>query len=137
MFDTYTWYAIAFVLFVAVIVWKAGGTILGMLDGYRDTIRTQINEAQTLRARAEALLEETQMQRQQADVEARALIERAQQEAELLKKQSLEQLQKDMARREQQAAQRIVQAEQAMMRDLQQKAVDAALERVKASLVAA
>ncbi|MYH39134.1 MAG: hypothetical protein F4160_20310, partial [Rhodospirillaceae bacterium] len=60
------WVLIAFVIFVAFMVWKARGAVTGALDARAESIRSEIEEAQRLREEAQGLLADYQRKQRDA-----------------------------------------------------------------------
>jgi F-type H+-transporting ATPase subunit b len=121
------WVLVAFVLFVALIVWKARGTIAESMDSRGNRIRNELEEARRLREEAQALLADYQRKQRDAVQEAEAMLRAAEEEAGRLRERAEADLAASIKRREQQALDRIAHAEanaQAQVRDL---AVDIAV----------
>ncbi len=121
------WVLVAFVLFIALIFWKARGTIAKGLDSRGERIRTELEEAQRLREEAQTLLADYQRKQRDAVQEAEAMLRAAEDEAGRLRERAEADLAASIKRREQQALDRIAHAEanaQAQVRDL---AVDIAV----------
>jgi F-type H+-transporting ATPase subunit b len=79
------WVALAMLVVFAILIWKkVPGAIAKSLDDKIAGIRAQLDEAKALRAEAEALKQEYQKKSKAADKEAKAMIERAQHEAEAI-----------------------------------------------------
>jgi F-type H+-transporting ATPase subunit b len=100
-------YAGAFVIFAGVLYRYVGAKIVGMLDTYSANVRKQLDEAQTLREDAQALLASYQRKQHDAQLEAREILARTKQEAAALREQALAELDRDLARREQAALDRV------------------------------
>ena len=77
--------AIAFVIFVALVLWKGTRRITDGLDKRAERIRNQLNETQNLREEAQAALASYQRQQRDALAEAEQIIAQAEAEAERLK----------------------------------------------------
>ena len=119
--------AIAFVIFVALVLWKGTRRITDGLDKRADRIRNQLNETQNLREEAQAALASYQRQQRDALAEAEQIIAQAEAEAERLKEHAEEVLAATIKRREEQAVQRIAQAEASAVQDLRDQAVELAI----------
>ena len=77
------WVSVAFFIFVALLMYMgAHQRILRGLDGQRDRIKSELDEAQRLREDAKALLADYHRKQREAETEARAIIAGAQAEAE-------------------------------------------------------
>ena len=119
--------AIAFVIFVALVLWKGTRRITDGLDKRADRIRNQLNETQNLREEAQAALASYQRQQRDALAEAEQIIAQAEAEAERLKEHAEEVLAATIKRREEQAVQRIAQAEASAVQDVRDQAVELAI----------
>ena len=119
--------AIAFVIFVILILWKGTRKITEGLDKRAERIRHQLDETQNLREEAQAALASYQRQQRDALAEADQIIAQAEAEAERLKGQAEENLAATIKRREEQAVQRIAQAEAAAVQDVRDQAVELAI----------
>ncbi|WP_309602073.1 F0F1 ATP synthase subunit B [Sphingomonas sp.] len=77
--------ALAMIAVFALMIWKKVPAAVGKaLDGKIAEIRSQLEEAKTLRAEAEALKAEYQAKAAAADGEAKAMVERAQAESKAI-----------------------------------------------------
>ena len=77
--------AIAFVIFVILVLWKGTRKITEGLDKRAERIRSQLDETQNLREEAQAALASYQRQQRDALAEAEQIIAQAEAEAERLK----------------------------------------------------
>lgn len=78
-----TWVAVAFLLFVALLLYlKAPAKIAAMLDERSARIAKELAEARKLREEAQALLAEYQGKRAEAEKTAAQIVEQARREAE-------------------------------------------------------
>ncbi len=127
------WVAVAFVVFMA-IVWKAGAfSAMGKgLDDRAVRIRTDLEEARTLREEAERVLADYKRRRDEAEAEAAAIVEAAKADADRMAAEAVAKLDDFVTRRTAMAEQRIAQAEAQAASDVRAAAADAA---VKASEV--
>ncbi len=121
------WVLIAFVLFVAFMVWKARRPITGALDARAEAIRSEIDEARRLREEAQSLLADYRRRQRDALQEAEAMMRTAEEEAERLRARAEEELAAALKRREQQALDRIAQAEATARAEVRDAAVDLAV----------
>jgi F-type H+-transporting ATPase subunit b len=121
------WVAVAFVIFVLFMLWKAAKPLMAALDGRADRIRTEIEEAQRLREEAQKLLAEYQRKERDAAKEAEAMLAHAREEAQRLREKAAEDLKASVKRREQQALDRIAQAEAQAEAQVRAQAVDLAV----------
>jgi F-type H+-transporting ATPase subunit b len=108
-----SWVAVAFVIFFVLFGKKIWGALTGILDKRAETIRTELAEAERLRAEAEALLRDAEQRRTTALAEAQALIDGAKREAARLAAEAAAEAQAAAQRRERMAMDRIAAAEKA------------------------
>ena len=109
--------AIAFAIFVILVLWKGTRKITEGLDKRAERIRSQLDETQNLREEAQAALASYQRQQRDALAEAEQIIAQAEAEAERLKEQAEGLMAATIKRREEQAVQRIAQAEASAVQD--------------------
>ena len=121
------WVAVAFIIFVGLIVWKGLTPILAALDSRSNRIRQQIEEARSLRAEAERALGEANRKVREATRETEGILAQARAEAERLKRQSAENLEATLKRREQNALDKIGQAETRAVDEVRARAVEVAV----------
>ena len=119
--------AVAFVIFVVLVLWKGMAKITVGLDKRADQIRAQLDEAQKLREEAQATLAGYQRQQRDALAEAEEIISHAKEEAERMKVDAAATLVTTLKRREEQAVDRIAQAEAKALQDVRNQAVDLAI----------
>ena len=121
------WVAVAFVIFVGLVVWKGSKPILAALDARSIRIRRQIEEARSLRAEAERALGEANRKVREATRETEGILAQARAEAERLRRQSAENLEATLKRREQNALDKIAQAETRAVDEVRARAVEVAV----------
>jgi len=121
------WVAVAFLIFVGLVVWKGLKPILAALDARSNRIRQQIEEARSLRAEAERALGEANRKVREAIRETEGILAQARSEAERLKRQSAENLEASLKRREQNALDKITQAEARAVDEVRARAVEIAV----------
>lgn len=123
-----TWVAVAFVLFVALLIYmKVPGKLAAMLDERTARIAKELAEAKKLREEAQALLEEYKKKRVQAEKDAEDIVALARKEAEALAHETRTKLAETLERRTKQAEQKIAQAEQQAVKDVRSAATDVAV----------
>lgn len=83
--STGIWVTISFVLFVALAYKKGKQSVVSSLDAKIEKIKTDIDTAESLRIEAQELLAQYQRQQREADKEAKALIDTAKKQAEVIK----------------------------------------------------
>ena len=82
------WVAIAFLVFIGLIVWKARGAILDGLDARAERIKAELDEAQRLREEAQKTLAEYKRKQSEASKEAEELLEHTKLEAKRMRAQA-------------------------------------------------
>jgi len=125
--DPEAWVAAAFIIFVALTAKPIGRAIAGALDSRAAKIRNQLDEARALRDEAEKLLAEHQRKQIAAVKEVEAILARAREEAERLRRESNASLDAALARREKMTMDKIAQAEAQAVADVRNQAVDIAM----------
>jgi F-type H+-transporting ATPase subunit b len=121
------WVAVAFLIFIGAAFKKVREALNSALDERSGRIKAQLDEAQSLREEAQALLAEYQRKQRDAGEEAKAFVEHAKEEAERTREQAQADLEKSVKRREQQALDKIEQAEAAALKEVRDRAVDLAV----------
>jgi F-type H+-transporting ATPase subunit b len=121
------WVALAMLVVFAILIWKkVPGAIAKSLDDKIAGIRAQLEEAKALRAEAEALRQEYQKKSKAADKEAKAMIERAQHEAESIVAKANSDAQAMIERRARMAEDKIAAEERTAINELRASAAAAA-----------
>jgi len=129
------WVLVAFVIFAYLAGRPAWKAIAKGLDERAEKIRQDIEQAQKLRADAQAALAQYQRKQRDAQKEADALLAHAREEAERLARQAREELEVALKRREQQAMEKIAQAEAAALQQVRELAVEVAVSATERLLV--
>jgi F-type H+-transporting ATPase subunit b len=119
--------AIAFVIFIVLVVWKGTKKLTAGLDQRSEAIRKQLDETQNLREEAQAALASYQRQQRDALAEADDIVAQAKADAERLKVQAEAVLTATIKRREEQAVERIAQAEATAIKDVRDQAIELAI----------
>ncbi len=122
--DPRFWVAVAFVAFFIIfgrILWRA---LAGALDGRAVRIGAELEEASRLRNEAEALLVAYKQKYEASVQEAAAILTHAREEAELLVKQSQEEIKTLISARTRLAEEKIAQAEKKTLEDARQHVID-------------
>ncbi len=123
-----TWVAVAFLLFVALLIYlKVPAKVAQMLDERSARIAKELAEAKKLREEAQALLDEYKKKRIQAEADAADIVALARKEAEAFAHETRAKLAETLERRTRQAEQKIVQAEQQAVKDVRTAATDVAI----------
>jgi F-type H+-transporting ATPase subunit b len=130
--DESAWVAVAFMLFVGLLVYlKVPGMITKALDDRSAKIKSDLDEAARLRAEAQKLYAEYQEKQKNALKEAEAIVTSAQDEARRMTAQAEADLKALLARRQAMAEQKIAQAEQQALQDVRAAAVNVAVEAAR------
>ena len=128
MIEAEAWVAVAFVLFLGILVYVgAHRRVIDGIDQRQARIKAELEEARRLREEAQALLVEYQRKRHEADREAEAIIATANAEAERLAAEAKARLEDFVARRTKMAETKIAQAEAQALADVRSAAADAAV----------
>lgn len=101
------------------------------LDARSEAIRAEIEEATKLREDALDLLASYERKQREALKDAEEIAEKAQTEADFLRRKSGEEVEQIMARRERRAKERIAHAEQSARDEIQGAAIDVATEAAR------
>ena len=125
--DPTFWVAVAFVIFMGLMYWKARKPMLDGLDARAERIKAELDEAQRLREEAQKTLAEYKRKQRDAAKEAEEMLESARHEADLLRNQASEDLKAVLARRERAALEKIAQAETQAVQEVRAQAVDIAM----------
>ena len=125
------WVAVAFVIFVTVIVYLGYRRIVDGLDGRAERIKNELEEARSLREEAQALLASYQRKQRDALKEAEGIVEHAKEEAERTSAEAEAKLQETIKRRTEMAMDKISRAEAQALQDVRNTAVDVAVEAAR------
>src|ERR1700683_2065631 len=128
MQETENWVALAFILFLALLVYLGvHRKITDSLDGRQARIKGELDEARRLKEEAQALLAEFQRKGREAEKEAGAIIAGAKAEAERMATEDKPRIANIVARRTKMAEAKIAQAEAQALADVRSTAADAAV----------
>ncbi|MAL78611.1 MAG: F0F1 ATP synthase subunit B [Sneathiella sp.] len=126
--DPSFWVAVAFFAFLAVLVYyKVPPLIVRQLDARADKIRAELDEAKRLREEAQVLFADYQRRQHEAMQTAEDIVAKAKEDAEILRAQSVKELEIALARRQEMAEAKIRQAEEKAVAEVQGIAVDVAI----------
>jgi F-type H+-transporting ATPase subunit b len=128
------WYAVAFGIFIVLVVVFGRKAILGWLDGEISKIRAELDQASRLRSEAEATLAEYQKKYAEAMADAKSIVAHAQEEAGRLKTEAEADLKEALARQEQQATARIRLTETEAVASVRAAAIDLAMDIARKTL---
>jgi F-type H+-transporting ATPase subunit b len=122
------WVAVAFVAFLAILVYyKVPGMIAKSLDERADAIRRELDEARRLREEAQKLLADYQAKHRNVGAEADAIVDLARREAEALAHETRASLKDTLERRTKLAEEKIARAEAQALDEVRASAIDAAV----------
>lgn len=130
------WVSIAMIVFIAIVVWKGGvRAITAMLDRQIADIRRQLDEAQALRAEAEALRDDYARRIADAEKNAAEMTAQAEHAAEGIVAKAKADAAELVARRARMAEDKIAAAERAAIAEVRETTAAAAT-RAAAALIA-
>jgi F-type H+-transporting ATPase subunit b len=128
MFEAEFWVAVAFVVLLGVLGYVGAHTrLLKGIDGRRERIKSELDEARRLKAEAEALLATYRRRQQEAEREAETIIASAKGEAERLAAEAEAKIEEFIARHTKMAENKIAQAEAQAVADVRSAAADVAV----------
>jgi F-type H+-transporting ATPase subunit b len=128
MLEAEFWVAVAFVIFLGVLGYFGVHRLLvKSIDGRRDRIKAELDEARRLKTEAQALLAQYQRKQQEAEREAQAIVASAKTEAERLIHEAEAKMEDFVARRTKMAESKIAQAEIQALADVRSAAAEAAV----------
>ena len=128
MFEAEFWVAVAFVIFVGVLIYyRAHKMAIDAIDARRDRIQAELDEARRLREEAQALLELYRRKQQEAEREAADILAGAKTEADRLAVEAAAKMEEVLARRTKMAEAKIGQAETQALADVRAAAAEAAV----------
>jgi F-type H+-transporting ATPase subunit b len=132
-----TWVAIAFVIFIGILV-RLGvpNMLMKALDDRSARIKAELDEALKLRKEAEGVLAEYKRKQSEAEQVAASIIVNARSEAERLAAEAKAKVEDFIARRTKMAETKIAQAEAQALADVRAAAADAAIAAAEKILVA-
>src|SRR3954447_7919017 len=100
MFEAEFWVAVAFVMFVGVLIYfGVHRAAVSAIDARRTRIQADLDEARRLREEAQSLLEQYQGKQRQAEREAAGIIAEAEAEAERIAAEAKAKMEDLLARR--------------------------------------
>jgi F-type H+-transporting ATPase subunit b len=138
MIEAEAWVAIAFVLFLALLVYLgAHRRVIGGIDARQARIKAELDEAVRLREEAQALLAEYERKAREAEGEAASIIAGATAEAERMAAEAKTRMEDFVVRRTKMAETKIAQAEAQALADVRAAAADTAVAAAAKILAAA
>ncbi len=137
MIEAEAWVAIAFVLFLGLLVYLgAHRRIIGGIDQRQERIKAELDEAVRLREEARAVLVEFERKGREAESEAAAIIAGAKVEAERLAAEAKTRMEDFVVRRTKMAENKIAQAEAQALADVRSAAAETAVAAAEKILTA-
>lgn len=119
---------LGFLVFIGVLVYfKVPGMIGGMLDKRAEGIKSELDEAKSLREEAQALLASYERKSREVQDQADRIVAQAKEEAELAAVQARADLEKSITRRLAAAEEQIASAEGKAVRQVRDQAVSVAI----------
>jgi len=131
------WVAIGLVIFFAILAFAGVPKLVaGTLDAQAAKIQGELDEAQRLRAEAEALLAQIRAEKAAADIQAREMLAAAEADARIMETEAKAKLEETLARRQALAERRIASAEAQAAADVKSAAADVAAHAAETILAA-
>ena len=122
------WVAIAFLLFVALVVYlEVPGKVTALLDSRADAIARELEEARKLRAEAEAVLAGYKRRAENTEAEAAAILAQAEREAAAYAQEARTAFDETIARRLSVAEQKIKLEEEKARKQIRAQAAELAI----------
>lgn len=122
------WVAIAFILFVGLVVYlEVPGKVMGLLDSRADAIARELEEARKLRAEAEAVLASYKRRAENTEAEAAAILAQAEREAAAYAQEARAAFDETIARRLSVAEQKIKLEEEKARKQIRAQAAELAI----------
>ena len=135
--DATVFVSLSMLVVIAIVLWKKVPALIGgSLDKQIAAIREQLDEAKQLREESEELRAKYESRLKAADLEAAAILEQAEKEAQLVVANAKQSTTELIARRQKMAEDKIAAAERSAIADVRAKAASAATIAAK-SLIAA
>ena len=132
MFDASFWVAIAFFLFVLLLVFKkVPQIVLGQIDNKINELKKKINEAEDLKSNSEKLLSEAKSKLEKSDEENSNILAKAQMISDNEISASLEKMRISLENKEKAAHNKIEQAKNDAINQVKKVATKVALETVE------
>ncbi len=127
-FEPEFWVAVAFLIFLAIVVWAGGlNALTEGLDARGKRVQAELDEARRLREEAAGVLADYRRRREEAEREAEAIIASAREEAERASREAHERMTDFVARRTAAAEAKIAQAESQAFAQVRAAAAEAAV----------
>jgi len=131
--DATFWVAVAFLLFIALLVYFAvPRKAISALDKRAENIQKELSEARRLREEAQSILADYQRKQRDAEKEGQDIIAQAEREAQAYADESRKAFQDMLDRRMKMADEKIARAESQAVAEVRSRAVDASIEAAEA-----
>lgn len=126
--DTNTWVLFAFLIVLGIALWQGVPRLIANFFKTRaDTVRTQLDEARSLREEAQRLLADYQKRQREAESEAEGIIEQAKRDAKIMAQEARTKIDEQLTRRRKAAEDRIARAEAQAIAEIRGKTADLAV----------
>lgn len=126
--DEYFWYTISFVVFLLILVKFGSKGFLGFLDNRIETIRKEIETAESLRIEAQELLAQYQRKQKDAEKEASLIVDNAKAHAKQIQKDADAELKEMIKRKETQLKGRLKRMEEDARNEIRAYAAELAIQ---------
>ncbi len=131
------WVAVGLIIFIAiVIIVGVPKLVAGQLDAKGQKIQSELDEAQRLRAEAEALLAAIRAEKAAAEAQAKDMLAAAEADARIMETEAKARLEETLARRQALAERRIASAEAQASAEVKAAAADVAAQAAETILAA-
>ena len=126
------WILIAFIIFIGIMLWvKLPAKIAATLDARAEKIKARLDEARNLKEEAQSLLAQYQRKHRDAEKDAKAMIVRAQEEAENFAREAGVTLEESFARQVKNVEDKIAQAEASAVAKVKSAATELAIDAAR------
>lgn len=129
--DPTYWVGVSFCLVVVLLAKPMGKAIIALLDKRADDIRRKLEEAEKLKANAEALLEKYQKMHNNVQNEIDALMQRTQNDIEKMKTDAQARLDRELKKKEEQSFKRLKNTKDELVTEIRDMEVNISLDVAK------
>jgi len=133
IFDEKFWLAVAFVVFILLVLKLAGKTILNLLDAKSNLVKKTIDDAKKAKEEAEKLLENAKKYNKESKSYADKLIAEATKEADKLAQEAKEEIESEITKKTATALKRIEVEQEIAIKEVKKRIVKTALETLSKS----
>jgi F-type H+-transporting ATPase subunit b len=127
--DPAFWVAVAFGIFMFLVIKPAGKIVIKALDDRSEKIKKELDEAVRLKDEAQAILLSYQRKQKEALEEAENIVKNAKREAERMVKDAHDELEASLNKRVEMTMQKINTYENSIVNEIRMQAVDEAVTR--------